>query len=97
MPSKSWFVPAAVLVTCLPCLLIPVTAALIAGGAFGGILGFLGVPWVLALIVAVLISLAAAVLRIWRRPPAFCEIEEDPARTSTPLAPADAANISQQP
>lgn len=96
MPSKSWFVPAAVLVTCLPCLLIPVTAALIAGGAFGGILGFLGVPWLLALIGAVLISLAAAVLRIRRRPPA-CEIEEDPARSSTPLAPADAANISQQP
>lgn len=34
----------AVRVTCIPCLLIPVAAALIAAGAFSGVLGLLGIP-----------------------------------------------------
>jgi hypothetical protein len=44
-----------------------VTAALIAGGAFGGTLGFLGVPWVLALLTAILVSGALLALRLRRR------------------------------
>lgn len=95
MPSKSWSVPAAVLVTCVPCLLIPVTAGLIAGGAFSGALGLLGVPWILALALAVPMSLAVALLRMLRRSSA-CEMEEDPGRTSTSLAETDVANARQQ-
>ena len=45
--------PAAVVVTCLPCLLVPIVSALVAAGAFGGPLGLVGVPWVLALLSAV--------------------------------------------
>ena len=62
--KAAWFVPVAVAVTCIPCLLIPLAATLIAAGAFGGLLGFLGVPWVLAGIASVSLGLY---LRIRRR------------------------------
>ncbi len=85
--NRSWFVPLAVVVTCIPCLLIPLAAALIAAGAFGGILGLLGVPWVLALIVAVPISLGLLVLRRRRGASACCDVpqeaREESARMST--------------
>jgi uncharacterized membrane protein len=65
--SSAWFVPLAIAVTCIPCLLIPLTAALIAGGALGGLLGFLGVPWVLALVVAVPLVAAFVYLQVRRK------------------------------
>ncbi len=52
-PRSAWFLPLAVVVACIPCLLIPIVAALIAAETFGGVLGFLGVPWVVALVLAV--------------------------------------------
>lgn len=54
--KSGWFLPLVVLVTCAPCLLVPIVAALFAAGAFGGALEFLGVPWVIALILAVLVG-----------------------------------------
>ena len=65
--KAAWFVPVAVVVTCIPCLLIPLAATLIAAGAFGGLLGFLGVPWVSAVIVATPVGAALLYLRIRRR------------------------------
>jgi hypothetical protein len=47
--NRSSFVPLAVAATCIPCLLIPLAAALIAAGAFSGVFGLLGIPWVLAI------------------------------------------------
>ena len=64
---SAWFLPVAVVATCIPCLLIPVAAALIAAGAFGGALGFLGVPWVVALILAVPLAAAVVYLRFHKR------------------------------
>ena len=75
MPGKAWLLPIGVVITCIPCLLIPVTAALIAGGAFGGALGLLGVPWVLAAVLAVPIVAALLAFRLHRRvPTAACEL-----------------------
>ena len=65
--KAAWFVPVAVAVTCIPCLLIPLAATLIAAGAFGGLLGFLGVPWVLAVIAAVPLGATLLYLRVRRR------------------------------
>ena len=79
MSSVRWLLPVAVLVACVPCLLIPLAAALIAAGAFSGLLGMLGVPWVLAAVVGVALALALVVLRVRRRGAAYCEV---PARRS---------------
>ena len=70
--KSNWFLPVAVAATCAPCLLIPAASTLIAAGAFGGVLGFLGVPWVLALIVAVPAGAALLFLRLKRRRAAAC-------------------------
>lgn len=67
MSSRAWLLPLGVIVACIPCFLIPVTASLIAGGAFGGALGLLGVPWVLALVIAAPLVLAVAVMSVRRR------------------------------
>ena len=75
--KAAWFLPVAVVVTCIPCLLIPLAATLIAAGAFGGLLGFLGVPWVLAVIVATPVGAALLYLRIRRRGVA-CQTLEPP-------------------
>ena len=75
--NAAWFVPVAVAVTCIPCLLIPLAATLIAAGAFGGLLGFLGVPWVLAVIAAVPLGATLLYLRIRRRGVA-CPAQEPP-------------------
>ena len=75
MKTKSaWLLPLGVAITCVPCLLIPVGLALIAGGAFGGVLGFLGIPWVLALIIAVPTSGVLIALWLRRRTRANCEV-----------------------
>lgn len=71
MKRSSLFWPLAVLVTCIPCLLIPLAAALIAAGAFSGALGLLGIPWVLAIVAAVPAAAALIVLRL-RRHGAAC-------------------------
>ena len=65
--KAAWFVPVAVVVACIPCLLIPLAGVLIAAGAFGGVLGFLGVPWVSAVIVATPVGAALLYLRVRRR------------------------------
>ncbi len=70
--NAGWSLPVAVLVTCIPCLLLPVAAALIASGAVGGVLSFLGVPWLLALLVAVPPGAALLVFRLRRRLSAAC-------------------------
>lgn len=94
--SKSPLVLAlAVLVTCIPCLLIPLAAALIAAGAFSGALGLLGIPWALALIVAVPASLALVVLRIRRRAQACCGVDVDRAQTSGRLTSKNAHTSEQ--
>ena len=59
---------------CVPCLLVPVALSLIAAGAFGGVLGFLGIPWVLALIIAVLLATLLVVRLKRRHPAAGCEV-----------------------
>lgn len=69
-PRSAWFLPLAVVVACIPCLLIPIFAALIAAGALGGALGFLGVPWVLALAFSIPLGGALLYLRLRSRPPA---------------------------
>ncbi len=85
MKTKSaWLLPIAVAVTCIPCLLIPATPALIAGGAFGGLLGFLGVPWVLAVIIAVPMATIVLILRLKRRQAAACCEVAAAARPSSP-------------
>ena len=79
--NSGWFVPVAVLVTCIPCLLVPVAAALIASGAVGGVLSFLGVPWVPALLSAVAAGAALLVIRLRRRRSASCDslrVSSDP-------------------
>lgn len=66
MTRSGWFLPIALLVTCIPCLLAPLVAAPIApiaAGASGGALGLLGLPWVLAMVIA------AALARGTRRCP----------------------------
>ena len=75
--KAAWFVPVAVVVTCIPCLLIPLATVLIAAGAFGGLLGFLGVPWVLAGIASVPLGATLLYLRIRRRGVA-CPAQEPP-------------------
>ena len=75
--KAAWFVPVAVVVTCIPCLLIPLAATLIAAGAFGRLLGFLGVPWVLAGIASVSLGATLLYLRIRRRGVA-CPTQEPP-------------------
>lgn len=75
--NAAWFVPVAVVVACIPCLLIPLAAVLIAAGAFGGVLGFLGVPWVSAVIVATPVGAALLYLRVRRRGVA-CPTQEPP-------------------
>jgi len=73
--SRSPFVlPLAVLVTCIPCLLIPLAAALIAAGAFSGALGLLGIPWVLAMVAGVPVAGALVALRLRRRGSQSCEL-----------------------
>lgn len=74
MNSSRWFLPIAVLVTCVPCLLIPIAAALIAAGAFGGALGLLGVPWVLAVVIAAPLAVALVAVRARRRGAPHCEL-----------------------
>jgi hypothetical protein len=61
------------LVACVPCLLIPLTAALIAAGAFSGVLGLLGIPWVLALVAAIPVATALIVLRLRKSSPS-CQL-----------------------
>lgn len=68
--NSPWFLPVAIAAACIPCLLIPVVAALLAGGVLGGALGFLGVPWVVALLSALVAGGALVYLRLRRRPPA---------------------------
>ena len=77
--NASWFVPLAVVAACVPCLLLPVTASLIAAGALGGVLGVLGVPWVLAPILAIAIGAALLVVRLRHRAPHGCEIADTTA------------------
>ena len=48
--KSAWLLPLGVAITCVPCLLVPAALSLVAAGAFGGVLGFLGIPWVLAFI-----------------------------------------------
>ncbi|MCL4239789.1 MAG: hypothetical protein KJ048_00405 [Dehalococcoidia bacterium] len=72
--NRSWFVPLAVVVTCIPCLLIPLAAALIAAGAFSGVLGLLGMPWVLAIVAAVPVAAALIVLRLRRHATSCCDL-----------------------
>ena len=73
MASKRfWLVPIGVVITCVPCILVPVAVTLIAAGAFGGILGVLGVPWVLAVIIAVPVTTTLLILRLRRRRAAAC-------------------------
>ncbi len=79
--NSGWFVPVAVLITCIPCLLVPVAAALIASGALGGVLSLLGVPWLLALLSAVAAGAALFVIRLRRRRSATCAL---PRETSDP-------------
>lgn len=67
--NSAWFLPLAVAATCIPCLLIPIGAALIAGGAFGGVLAFMGVPWVLALVLAIPLGATLIYLRLRRKRP----------------------------
>lgn len=75
--NRSWFVPLAVAVTCIPCLLIPLAAAAIAAGAFSGVLGLLGVPWVLAIVAAVPVAAALIVLSMRRHGVACSPSGED--------------------
>lgn len=76
MKRSSLFLPLAVLVTCIPCLLIPLAAALIAAGAFSGALGLLGIPWVLAIVAAVPLAGALITLRLRRRGAACADCGE---------------------
>ncbi len=64
---SGWFLPLALVAACLPCVLIPIVASLIAAGAFGGLLGFLGVPWALALWVAVPLGFTLIIVRRHRK------------------------------
>ena len=75
--KAAWFVPVAVVVACIPCLLIPLAGVLIAAGAFGGVPGLLGVPWVSAVIVATPVGAALLYLRI-RRQGVACQTPEPP-------------------
>lgn len=77
--NRSRFVPLAVAVTCIPCLLIPLAAALIAAGAFSGVFGLLGIPWVLAIVAAVPVAAALRVLRLMGRG-ASCSTPDPGAR-----------------
>jgi hypothetical protein len=61
-----------VLAACIPCLLVPVAAAVVASSAVGGVLGLLGTSWVLAIVLAVPVSAAILVLR--RRHAARCSL-----------------------
>lgn len=72
--SRSWFVPLAVAVTCIPCLLILLAGAGIAAGAFSGALGLLGVPWALAIAAAVPVAAAISVLRLRRQAVSCCDL-----------------------
>jgi hypothetical protein len=82
--KRFWLVPIGVIITCVPCILIPVAAALIAAGTFGSLLGILGVPWVLAVIIAAPVATTLLLFRLRRRRAApCCEVPAAP----TPLAP----------
>ncbi len=88
MNKPGWFVPLAIAVTCIPCLLLPLAAVLIASGAAGTMLAFLGVPWILALIIAVPIGLALLFLRRRRRAAACCDVPHEAGEESARLSPA---------
>ncbi|GAB4331999.1 MAG: hypothetical protein Kow0010_17690 [Dehalococcoidia bacterium] len=78
MPGRTWFLPLAVVAACLPCLVVLVGPLLVAGGLLGGLLGLLGIPWVLAVVIAVAIALTLAALRIRHRRSTACELPERP-------------------
>jgi len=73
--TSGWFVPVAVVVTCIPCLLVPIVSALVAAGAFGGPLGLEGVPWVLALLSAVAAGAGMLFFRLRRHRSDRCKAQ----------------------
>jgi hypothetical protein len=82
METSPRFLALSVLVTCIPCLLIPFAAALIAAGAFSGVLGLLGLPWVLAFLAGVPMAGTLVVLHLRRRG-ASCAVSGGPQAQST--------------
>ncbi|MGE0600608.1 MAG: hypothetical protein AB7J35_05435 [Dehalococcoidia bacterium] len=83
MTRSPVFLPLAVFVTCIPCLLIPLAAALMAAGAFSGVLGLLGIPWVLAIVAAVPMAVALIALHS-RRHGAECVADRGERAQPTP-------------
>lgn len=74
MERSGLAVLAVAVVACIPCLAIPIAAVLLSTGALGAILGPLGVPWVIAVVVAVLVGGLAVVWQVRRRIRASCEV-----------------------
>ena len=72
MKRHTWFLPIVVVAACLPCLGLPVGAGLLASGAFGGSLAFLGAPWALPLASGALLAVALAFVRL-RRNASSCD------------------------